>query len=306
MIYTTVRDLSLSRISLGTAPFGSGIPQKNAFDILDRYLDMGGNLLDTAAVYGFGLSEQTIGAWMQERGLRHRVYISTKGCHPSLPDWKKRVNEEALRADLENSLRNLKSDHTDIYFLHRDDEELPVSAIMPMLDRMVREGKIRYLGASNWTAKRIDEANAFSRANGLAEFSVSQIMWNSAQINKSKVPDQTLVVMDETEREGYLQNRIPVMAYTSQARGLFSHIQEKDYDALPASLATVYLNDVTKARAEQILAIAQETGLSPTAVSLARLLRDSVTCLPIIGVSSVARLEESMQALSLPDQYFRT
>ena len=304
MIYTTVRNLSLSRLSLGTAPFGSGIPQKNAFDILDRYLDMGGNLLDTAAVYGFGLSEKTIGAWMLERGARNHVFISTKGCHPSLPDWSKRVNETALREDLENSLRNLNTDHIDVYFLHRDDEELPVSAIMPMLDRMVREGKIRYLGASNWTAKRINEANAFARANNLTEFSISQIMWNSAQINKSKLSDQTLVVMDEAEHEEYLQSKMPVMAYTSQARGLFSHIQEKGYDGLPAPLSSVYLNDVTRSRAEQILAISKETGLSPTAISLARLLRDSVTCLPIIGVSSVARLEESMQALRLPDEYF--
>lgn len=305
MIYTTICDLTLSRISLGTAPFGSATPSKAAFDILDRYIDMGGNLLDTAAVYGFGLSEQVIGTWMRERGIRHRIFISTKGCHPSLPDWSKRVNEAALREDLENSLRNLNTDHTDIYFLHRDDEDLPVSAIMPMLDRFVREGKILCLGASNWTAKRINEANAFARANGLTEFSVSQIMWNAAQINKSKLSDQTLVVMDEAEHKEYLQSRMPVMAYTSQARGLFSHIREKGYDGLPASLSSVYLNDVTRENAEQILAIAKETGLSPTAISLARLLRDSVTCLPIIGVSSVARLEESLQALSLPDKYFQ-
>ena len=302
MFYTNFQTARLARLSLGTAPFGTAIPRETAFDILDRYIDVGGNLLDTAAVYGFGVSEETIGAWMTLRRTRERVFISTKGGHPAIPSWEKRITQAAVRTDMEASLRNLNTDHVDIYFLHRDDEDLPVSEIMPILDRLVREGKARWLGASNWTVARINEANAFARQNGLAEFAVSQIMWNGACINKEKVYDQTLVVMDDEEYAGYIENYIPIMAYTAQAQGLFSHIQKGGYDSLSKSMTDTYINETTRRRAETILSIAGETGLSPTALSLAYLLYDHrVNAFPILGISKVERLTEALQALDLSE-----
>ena len=303
MLYTGFQSHRFSRLSLGTAPFGTGIPQAAAFDILDHYLDVGGNLLDTAAVYGFGASEKTIGEWMRSRGSRNRVFISTKGGHPAIPSWEKRINERDIRADMESSLRNLNADHVDVYFLHRDDEDLPVCEIMPILDRLVKEGKTRYIGASNWTVARINEANDFARENGLSPFTVSQIMWNGACINKDKVYDQTLVVMDDIQYAGYTENKLPVMAYTAQAQGLFSHIQKKGYEGLPPSMADTYLNDVTRQRAERLLSVAKETGLSPTALSLAYLLYDHrVKAMHILGISKVDRLTEALQAVDLSEE----
>ena len=205
-------------LSLGTAPFGTGIPRDTAFSILDTFTDLGGNLIDTAAVYGMGVSEQALGEWMRLRGNRNLVLISTKGGHPSIPDWSKRITEDDIRADMEDSLRYLGTDRVDVYFLHRDDESKPVEYIMPILDALVREGKTRVIGASNWTVARINEANAFARAEGLTEFSVSQIMCNAACINRDGLYNQTLVAMDGTEYAGYAENRMPVMAYTSQAQ----------------------------------------------------------------------------------------
>ncbi len=289
-------------LSLGTAPFGTVIPAATAFSVLDAYLSLGGNLIDTAAVYGMGVSERTVGAWMRDRGVRDRVYISTKGGHPSLPDWRRRITVSEIRADMEESLRNLGTDCVDIYFLHRDDEDQPVEAIMPILDKLVREGKTRFIGASNWTVARVDEANSFARANGMTEFSVSQIFWNGAVINREGVYDQTLVAMDKTQHEGYAQNRMPVMAYTSQAQGLFSLIRDYGYDGIPDGLTRAYMNPATKARAELILSIAAETGLSPTAISLAYLLHDrEVKAYPILGISRVERLTEAMEVFSLAD-----
>ena len=302
MRYIDFHNLPLSRLSLGTAPFGSGIPKEIAFDILDNYMAVGGNLLDTAAVYGFGASEQTIGAWMRDRGMRNKVYISTKGGHPAIPSWEKRITEADIRADMESSLRNLGTDHVDLYFLHRDDEDLPVSEIMPVLDRLIREGKTRYIGASNWTVARINEANAFARAEGLTEFSVSQIMWNGACINRDGLYDQTLVAMDHAEHAGYVENRIPVMAYTAQAQGLFSHIQKGGYGSLPETMKATYLNETTRRRAEVILSVAAETGISPTALSLVCLLYDHrVEALPILGISKVERLTEATEVLELSE-----
>lgn len=290
-------------LALGTAPFGTGIPRDTAFSILDAFTDLGGNLIDTAAVYGMGLSEQTLGEWMRLRQSRDRVIISTKGGHPSIPDWARRITEEDIRADMEDSLRYLGTDHVDIYFLHRDDESKPVEDIMPILDTLVREGRTRLIGASNWTVARINEANAFARANGMAEFSVSQIFHNAAFINKEGVYDPTLVAMDPTEHEGYARNGIPVMAYTSQAQGLFSHIRDRGYEGLTEGMLKTYLNPATKERAERILAVAAETGISPTAVSLAYLLHDrKVKTFPILGISRVERLEEAMEVFSLREE----
>lgn len=307
MLYTHLQSLKPSRLSLGTAPFGTTIPRETAFRILDAYIDAGGNLLDTAAVYGFGVSEQTIGAWMTSRGIRDRVLISTKGAHPSIPSWEKRITEADIRADMEASLRNLNTSCVDIYFLHRDDEALPVSEIMPVLDRLVREGKTRYIGASNWTVARINEANAFARAEGLTEFSVSQIMWNAACINRDGLYDQTLVAMDGTEYAGYAENRMPVMAYTSQAQGLFSLIRKGGYDSLSDAMKATYLNGTTRRRAEIILSVAADTGISPTALSLAYLLYDHrVEALPILGISKVERLTEAAEAMDLSEEILMT
>ena len=290
-------------LALGTAPFGTGIPRDTSFAILDAFTDLGGNLIDTAAVYGMGVSEQTLGEWMRLRQSRDRVVISTKGGHPSIPDWVRRITEADIRADMEDSLRYLGTDHVDIYFLHRDDESKPVEAIMPILDSLVREGKTRLIGASNWTVARINEANAFARAYGMAEFSVSQIFHNAAFINKEGVYDPTLVAMDPTEHEGYEANGIPVMAYTSQAQGLFSHIRDKGYEGLTEGMIRTYLNPATKERAERILAVSAASGLSPTAVSLAYLLGDRrVKTFPILGISRVERLNEAMEVFRLGER----
>ena len=291
---------NLYPLALGTAPFGTGIPRDTAFSILDAYAEHGGNLLDTAAVYGMGVSEQTIGDWMRDRGTRHKMVISTKGGHPSLPDWQRRITEADIRSDMECSLRYLKTDCVDVFFLHRDDEEQPVEAIMPILDKLVREGKTRQIGASNWTVARINEANAFARENGLTEFAVSQIFWCGAVINREGVYDPTLVAMDDTEHEGYATNRMPVMAYTSQAQGLFSHLRDKGYEGLSEGMIRTYLNPATKERASRILALSRETGLSPTAISLAYLLRDKdVKAYPILGISRPERFTEAMGVFAL-------
>ena len=290
-------------LALGTAPFGTGIPRNTAFSVLDAFTDLGGNLIDTAAVYGMGVSEQTLGEWMKLRGSRHRLVISTKGGHPSLPDWSRRITEADIRADMEDSLRYLGTDHVDIYFLHRDDESKPVEAIMPILDALIREGKTRLIGASNWTVARINEANAFARANGMAGFSVSQIFHNAAFINKEGVYDQTLVAMDATEHKGYAANGIPVMAYTAQAQGLFSHIRDRGYEGLLEGMVRTYLNPATRKRAERVLAVSAETGLSPTAVSLAYLLHDhEVKTFPILGISREERLTEAMEVFRLGER----
>lgn len=121
----TGTDLEVSRLALGTAQFGSGLPRERAFEQLDAYVSLGGNLIDTAHAYGNWIpgldspSEETVGAWLKESGKRNQVIVSTKGGHPEMSDMTAmRVNIPALEKDLEASLRKLQMDHVDINILY--------------------------------------------------------------------------------------------------------------------------------------------------------------------------------------------
>lgn len=133
--------------------------------------------MDTARVYaswlqgGDGASEKTIGEFLKSEGLRETAIIATKGGHPPLDDMHNpRINKLELTKDLNESLENLTTDYIDIYYLHRDNERKDVSEIMPILDGFVKEGKVKYLGASNWKVERIIAANKFARENNLTPF----------------------------------------------------------------------------------------------------------------------------------------
>lgn len=303
MVYKDINGRKLSRICLGCAPYGTRLSEDEAFEIMDRYYAAGGNVFDSAHLYSAGHSEKILGKWVRLRGVREDVFLCTKGGHPDPSNPIPRINEKELKRDIEQSLERLGLDCVDMYFLHRDDPSKPVEEIMPVLDSFVKSGKAKALGASNWTAERIRQANDFAEKNGLCPFTFTQIMHSGAKINKEGVADKTLVVMDDNEKRAYLDSDMVIMAYTSQAQGLFSHLQRMGWQELPERLREQYMNPVTVARAEKILEIARETGLSPTAISLGYLLNDALDSMPIIGAYSLPRLEESLQILALDKKY---
>ncbi|MBQ8174806.1 MAG: aldo/keto reductase [Clostridia bacterium] len=311
MIYLQKHGLKMARISLGTAGFGSAVSREQSFALMDRYYEAGGNLLDTARVYadwlpnGHGASERTVGEWVASRGLRDRVLISTKGAHPPMGNLHApRVRREAIEQDIHESLRCLGTDYVDIYFLHRDDESRPVSEIMPVLDRLVRAGKARLLGASNWTAQRIAEANAFARENGLAPFAFSQIMYSYAEINAEKFEDDTQVIMNETEYAAYLESDLTLMAFSSQGQGFFSRAAEQGIENLSPSYRAKFDNKANRVRLARLTRLAEKTGVTPTALGLLPLIHNTdLDTLPIIGPTRLETLDASLTALDCPEQF---
>ena len=157
-------DLSFSPICLGTAGFGGGKLDKNAaFRLLDVWRDLGGNVVDTANVYGrwedgTNMGEKIIGQWLSERG-KHALTVATKCCHwsPDAPGVS-RVRKRCAKADLEESLGALGLDCADVCWLHRDDEDVPVEEITGFCEDLRNEGLIRYYGFSNWSAERANAA----------------------------------------------------------------------------------------------------------------------------------------------------
>lgn len=300
---------SMSKIVFGTDYFGVNIPEEQAFALMDRYLALGGNAIDTARVYGknpkepdpdeaYSNSEPIVGRWLKARGCRDKVILITKGAHPVMKDMsQRRLDKASIDYDLSVSLHELDVDYVDVYFLHRDDPDRPVSEIMDVLHEHVKAGRIRALGASNWTVARINEANEYARKNGKTPFSISQIHWCAAQVPGNLWDDKTIKVMDETEYAGYEQNKIPVMAFSSQARGYFSKMLAGE--PLPAKRMNRYDTPENRRRLEFIRALCEKKSLPASALMLAYITSSPVQGAAIVGCSRLEQLEDSMSAADL-------
>ena len=174
-------DQPMSAIGLGAGTVAF-TPERydDAADLLDAFLAAGGNCVDTAHIYGFGKSEMTLGRWFEDTGRRDEVFLVTKGCHPVVdPDdmfarpWLPRVTPQAIRADLEESLRRLRTERVDLYLLHRDEESVEPGPLLEALNQEQERGRILAFGASNWSVGRIEQANRYATKNSLNGFSIS-------------------------------------------------------------------------------------------------------------------------------------
>ena len=160
-------DRQVSVIGLGSAEFGGKTAESLAREFMDTYAAMGGNLIDTAHVYGdfvtprSGESEKVIGRWLTDRRCRETVFLSTKGGHTPLQDMRhSRLSRDEIRGDMAESLNDLQTDHVDIFWLHRDDESRPVGGIMETLQSLIEDGSARMIlfptGVRRGSRKRTD------------------------------------------------------------------------------------------------------------------------------------------------------
>ena len=293
-----------SRIVLGGDSFGVSVSGRDSFALLDRYLDRGGNHIDTAHLYGIGspggeqISETVIGKWMKERQNRRRILLSTKGGHPPLSDMHKtRVTKKEVERDLKESLTALQTDYIDLYWLHRDDPDTPAGEILEWMNGFVKEGLIRAVGASNWTGARLAEADAAASGHGGQSFAASQILFSAAPVNGEKMPDDTLVWMNGREAEYYRTVGMPLFCYSSQAKGYFS---KRAAGAELVGMARDWFDSPeSRRRAERIAEIARARGTSPAAVALSYLWSDGINAFPIVGCKTADQLEDSLLAEDL-------
>jgi aryl-alcohol dehydrogenase-like predicted oxidoreductase len=291
---TITDSVTITDITLGAGVLNS--PDKD--ELLDRYVALGGNSFDTARVYEDGRSDVLLGQWIKSRRNRQTIVLCTKGCHPKDPQVMhiSRLTPADIRGDLETSLTAIGTDYADLYLLHRDNPRIPVEAIMPALHQLVTEGKALTIGASNWTAGRINEANQFAVKNGLTPFSVSQMHFSLAQTTPALTTDVTHVTMNDIEYGWYLENKFPVMAFSAQAKGFFSQVAKglplkelphKYYGFLPENYH----------RAERLIKLAAELGTNPSALALAYVRDNPLRTSALCAFSSMAQFEESMDVL---------
>ena len=285
----------VSALSLGTAIYREANLER-AFELMDAYRACGGNIFDTARVYGE--SESVIGRYLVSRGCRGEVLIATKGGHYDLKTREKRLNRKAIYDDVEVSFRNLGIEYADIYWLHRDDEDVPVSEIVGILADLVREGKILSIGVSNWSTERIAEANRFARESGLPQISATQIK-HSAAVTVFE-SDPTMRSLDEASRAFYAKEKMPIFAYTAQAKGLFSKLERVGVDGISEGLKREFVCEETLRRFEALREVACEVGRPIGQVALSALLCDGgLGIIPIIGGRTREQIEDSFAACDI-------
>jgi len=305
-------DIQASRIILGTTHLGTRIPDRDSCRLMDRYAELGGNTIDTARVYGDwsntgnAASERIVGRWLRESGRRDSFVLITKGAHHRFQETiVPRVNPDCIREDLELSLKNFGS-HIDLYLLHRDDPTVPVSEIMPVLDRYVKAGDLRAIGCSNWTAERMDDANRFARENSLTPFSASEIQWSLAYIGREmlyRIFDPTVLGINAGEYQKYIGKDVPLLSFTSIAWGYFTRL----LDGEEPRYAEVLNTAENKRRAEIVRKWSKLTGMSAAAISVAYITsHPTINAAACVGCSSTDQVSDFMTAgdFTLPKEFF--
>lgn len=294
--------LPFSSVILGTGEYGTSIVDDKAFEQMDYFINVGGNILDTAHVYGTwgekgeSTSELVIGKYLQSRDIRKKLFICTKGGHPPLDDMtKSRLDKANIVSDVNSSLECLQTDYIDLFLLHRDDESKPVSEIMLVLHQLVENKKVRLIGASNWSAKRIKQANEFAKINNLTPFSASQIQWSYAKLNSESIVDSTTKEMDENEYAEYSMMNIPVMSYSSQARGFFAKFYEYGIEKMPEGLLKAYGNPQNYERVKIVQMLAAKYKISLSAASLLYIVNNKISGCALISASSLSQLKNSLE-----------
>ena len=296
-------DLTPSALCLGGVALGSRLDEQESFALLDAFVDFGGNFVDTAKVYADWLpgersvSEKTIGRWIRRRGHRSRLVVSTKGAHPELATMHKpRLGRKELGTDIVQSLRNLQVECIDLYWLHRDDPQTPVAAILDTLDAQVRAGKIRACGCSNWRAERIAAAQAYAQRRGWTGFVANQMLWSLAAAEAKSMPDPTMVPMDAALWQLHRTSGLPAIPYASQASGFFARVAEKTLDRMNPAPRALYATPENLRRAARVQQLAAETGLTITAIVLGYLRSQLFVPIPIVGCPPLAQLADSCRA----------
>ncbi len=300
--------LEVANVCLGTVRFGTAIPEETAFAILDRYVELGGDFVDTAHVYaawlpgGAGASERTIGKWLRRTGMRGKVMVGTKGAHPDLATMDvSRLSPREIRKDLSESLDRLGIDRVDLYWLHRDDPAVPVSQILGSLDELMREGLVRAIGASNWAPGRLEEAGAFAERSGVRGFCASQVAFSLAVPNPGFDRAGTRS-LDADARRYHERTGVPLVAYSSQAKGFFSGRYDRSMSrpgAAGPNVADGYFNDVNFERLERATSLAARLGRSGNEIALAYLFSQRFPVAAIVGSRTPEQVAASCGASDL-------
>ncbi len=285
--------LKVSRLCLGTMNFGPFANEQDSFAMMDHALDLGINFFDTANVYGRklgeGITETILGHWFAQGGRRERVVIATKvfGRMGERPN-ESRLSAYHIRRACEESLRRMNTDHIDLYQMHHIDRDTPWEEIWQAMEQLVQQGKVIYVGSSNFAGWHIARANETARARNFLGLVSEQSLYNLAArtIELEVIP---------TCRE-YGLGLIP---WSPLAAGILGGALQKASEGRRSEEPRLKQIEQKRPQLEQYEALCREIGEQPADVALAWLLKNPVVTAPIIGPRTLAQLDGSLRALDL-------
>lgn len=290
-------NLHIPPIIFGGNVFGWTLNEKESFDMLDQVHEQGFHMIDTADSYSHwapgnkgGESETVIGNWMKERGNRDQIILATKvGSNPGKEG--RDVTKNYILKAAEDSLRRLQTDHIDLYFTHWDNEATPVEETLEAYQQLIKDGKVRYIGASNLSPARVRESLAASEEHGLPKYSVLQ-------------PEYSLMEREKFE-EGYWEiakeYELGVTSYFSLASGFLTgkYRKEEDIKGDRKDIVKKYFNDKGLRVLDKLDAISKAHGVSNAAVALAWIMNRPGISAPIASATKREHLKAFEEAVNL-------
>lgn len=260
---------------------------------LDAYYEAGGNLFDTAFIYAGGKTEEIFGDWHTSRTIpRDEIIVIGKGAHSPLcyPDM--------IARQLSRSLERLKTDHVDLYFMHRDNTDIPVGEFVDAMDAEVRAGRIRGpFGGSNWTRERMDEALAYAEKTGKTAPGALSNNYSLAEM-LDPIWAGCVAASDDQWKAWLNARQIPNFAWSSQGRGFFTDRAGPD-NRDDEELVRVWYSDKNFRRRERAIELARALGRNPIHIALAYVLAQPFPVIPLIGPRTLGELEDSLSALDI-------
>lgn len=260
--------------------------------LLDAFFEAGGNLFDTGYIYGAGYTETLLGDWLKNRGVREQSVVIAKGAHSPL------CYPDVIGKQLAQSLDRLRTDHVDIYFMHRDNPDVPVGEFVDAMDQEVKAGRIRGpFGGSNWTMARMDEAIAYAERTGKQK---PGALSNNFSLAEMLEPIWAgCVTASSDDWKAWLTARqMPNFAWSSQGRGFFTERAGRDRRD-NEELVRVWYSEKNFGRRDRAIELADRLGKSPIHVALAYVLAQPFPSTPLIGPRTLGELDDSLRALDI-------
>ena len=286
--------LRVSRLCLGTMNFGPHTSEPDSFQIMDRALDLGINFFDSANVYGWkvgeGVTEQIVGRWLaQGGGRREKVVLATK-VYGRMGDWpnQSRLSARHIKHACEGSLRRLNTDYIDLYQMHHIDRDCPWEEIWQAMEQMCREGKVLYIGSSNFAGWHIAQAQELARSRHFLGLISEQSLYNLLERTVE------LEVIPACQAYG-----IGIIPWSPLARGLLGGALETHTSGRRAEEDVQKEIATHRPKLEAYEQFCRRHQLAPAAVALAWLLHQPAVTSPIIGPRTTEQLTSAVQSLDL-------
>lgn len=297
-VFIADKKLEVANVCLGAMNFGTTTDKKSSYEVLDAYIEHGGNFIDTSNNYAHWAgtgdeSETLLGEWLRDRKCRDKVVLATKVGFDRHGEGAG-LKREQIEYWCDQSLKKLGTDYIDLYYAHVDDPDTPLEETMEAFDSLVKKGKVRVLGGSNYDTWRFLEANITAKEKGLTPYSVMQQRFTYLNVRGDVAPKYPFNEFVNRERMRYLvKHDMPLVAYSCLAKGGYE---------VPERMPT---ENIMGERLEALKKMAAEKGVSATALVVAWLtnlyrVEGFPTVIPLFASSKVAHFVENLEGAEIP------